>query len=464
MRPNFDAPLAALSAAYQRLRRATDLRGTLDVAERRKALKAVRATLISKANAFAEVLNADFRGRSRHESLLTEVSLVVSAIDYTLPRLERWARPTRLPLEWPHATASARLIKQPRGIAGIIGPSNYPLQLALMPLIGSLSAGCRTILKPSEAMPGVADLLQTSLGAAVDPEVLSIVCGGPEVAAALTEFPLDVLLFTGSHKVGLKVAEAAAARLTPLLLELGGKSPVIIDRSADLGRSAEAIAHGKLLNAGQTCVAPDYVLVPRERFEPFAANLKSVARQLYPDPMSGDYTAIRSDAAIARLRRLEAGQDTVSLFASSLKDPFYDPKLVLSPSLDSEIMREEIFGPLLPLLAYDEIDDALAVVKALPLPLVLYWFGGDGPRLEKVIASTSSGAVSVNETVIHAGISSLPLGGVGASGLGRYHGKAGFDSFTHERPVFRQARFSVTSMMRPPYGSTADRILNWLLR
>ena len=464
MRPNFDAPLGVLSAAYQGLRRAADLRGALGVAERRRALKALRATLLDKAKAFADALNEDFRGRSRHESLLTEVSLVISAIDYTLPRLERWAKPTRQALEWPHSTASAQLIKQPRGIAGIIGPSNYPLQLALMPLIGALSAGCRTILKPSEAMPRVADLLQTSLSGEVDPEVLSVVCGGPEVAAALTELPLDVLLFTGSHRVGVKVAEAAAARLTPVLLELGGKSPVIVDRGADLRRSAEAIAHGKLLNAGQTCVAPDYVLAPREHIEPFAALLKSAAAKLYPDPTTGDYTAIRSDAAIARLRRLEAGQNTAALFSSSLKEPLYDPKLVLSPPLESEIMQEEIFGPLLPLLAYDEIDDAISVVKALPSPLVIYWFGGDGPRLEKVIASTSSGAVSLNDTVIHAGLSSLPLGGVGASGLGRYHGKAGFDSFTHERPVFRQARFTVTSMMRPPYGATADRILSWLLR
>ena len=427
-------------------------------------MKALRSTLRDKANAFADALNEDFRARSRHESLLTEVSLVISAIDYTLPRLERWAKPTRVALEWPHSTASAQLIKQPRGIAGIIGPSNYPLQLALMPLIGALSAGCRTILKPSESMPRVADLLQTSLSGAVDAEVLSVVCGGPEVAAALTELPLDVLLFTGSHRVGVKVAEAAATRLTPVLLELGGKSPVIVDRSADLRRSAEAIAHGKLLNAGQTCVAPDYVLAPREHFAAFAALLKSAAAKLYPDPTCGDYTAIRADAAIARLRRLEAGQNTAALFSTGLKEPLYDPKLVLSPSLDSEIMREEIFGPLLPLLAYDEIDDAIAVVKALPAPLVIYWFGRDGARREKVIASTSSGAVSVNDTVIHAGLSSLPLGGVGASGLGRYHGKAGFDSFTQERPVFRQARFNVTSLMRPPYGATADRILGWLLR
>jgi coniferyl-aldehyde dehydrogenase len=461
---SFEASVASLSAAYQGLRRASDLRGAVGLADRRQALTAVRATLRDKARNFADALNEDFRGRSRHESLLTEIALVIAAIDYTLTRVERWAKPTRIALEWPHSAASAKLIKQPLGIAGIIGPSNYPLQLALMPLIGALSAGCRTILKPSEAMPQTADLIRASLSAAVDPEVLSVVCGGPEVAAALTELPLDVLLFTGSHKVGVKVAEAAAPRLTPVLLELGGKSPVIVDRGSDLRRSAESIMHGKLLNAGQTCVAPDYVLVPREHFEALAAHLKAAAGKLYPDPNSGDYTAIRSDAAIERLRRLEAGQNTVALFDASVKTPLYEPKLVVSPPLDSEIMQEEIFGPLLPLLAYDQLDDAVAVVRRLPAPLVIYWFGETGARLEKLIASTSSGAVSINDTVIHAGLSSLPLGGVGASGLGRYHGNAGFDSFTHERSVFRQSRLNVTGLMRPPYGATADRILSWLLR
>jgi coniferyl-aldehyde dehydrogenase len=333
-----------------------------------------------------------------------------------------------------------------------------------MPLIGSLSAGCRTLVKPSEATPRVAELLRKTLEAAVDPEAVSIVCGGPEVAAALAELTLDVLLFTGSHKVGVKVAEAAAARLTPVLLELGGKSPAIVDRGADLRRSAESIAHGKLLNAGQTCVAPDYVLVPREGFETLADHLVAAARKLYPDPNSRDYTAMRSDAAIVRMRRLEAGHKTVALFGADVKGPLYGPKLVLSPSLDSEIMREEIFGPLLPLLAYDKIEDALETMNNLPAPLVAYWLGGANARLEKLIAATSSGAVSINETIIHAGVSSLPFGGVGASGQGRYHGRAGFDAFTHERPIFHQSRLSVTSMMRPPYGPTADRILSWLLR
>ncbi len=291
-----------------------------------------------------------------------------------------------------------------------------------------------------------------------------MVCGGPEIAAAMTELPLDILLFTGSNAVGARVAASAAKRLTPVVLELGGKSPVIIDRGADIRRSAETIMHGKLLNAGQTCVAPDYLLAPRERFDEVAASLRDAARKLYPRPDSGDFTAIRSDAAFERLRGLEAGHATAALFDVELASPYYNPKLVLAPPRESAVMREEVFGPLLSVLPYDEIAGAIAVVKSLPAPLVIYWFGAANDRLEMVMRSTSSGAVSINETVIHAGISSLPLGGVGASGLGRYHGRAGFDAFTHERPLFRQSRFNVTSMLRPPYGAMADRVLSWMMR
>ncbi len=451
-------------AAYNRLRAAWDRDGQLDLATRRKTLLALRSALIDRADSFAKTLNDDFCGRSRHESLLTEVAVPISAIDYTLPRIRKWSRSKRVPLEWPNWLASARLIKGARGVAGVIGPSNYPLQLALMPLIGALSAGCRSIVKPSEATPRTADLLQSTFAESIDPNIASVVCGGPHVAAALTELPLDVLLFTGSQRVGKEVAVAAARRLTPVVLELGGKSPVIIDRSADLKRSAMSIIRGKLLNAGQTCVAPDYVLVARESFDPLVACLKEAALALYPAPAAGDYTAVLSATAFDRLTRLQNGHTVVDLFSRPLVSPYYGPKLVLSPPIDSEIMREEVFGPLLPIIAYDDIEDALGIINALPPALAVYWFGQQNERLAKILRSTSSGTVSVNETVMHAGISSLPFGGVGESGMGRYHGRAGFDAFTFERVIFRQSRFSVTNLMRPPYGRKADRILKYLLR
>jgi coniferyl-aldehyde dehydrogenase len=320
------------------------------------------------------------------------------------------------------------------------------------------------LVKPSDQTPHTAALMQSSIADAIDPAVVAVVCGDAGVAASLTRLPFDILLFTGSHRVGQMVMAAAADRPTPVILELGGKSPVIVDRSADLGRSARSIMGGKLVNAGQTCVAPDYVLVPRESYDAFLGQLQAAAMRLYPVPTSGDYSAILAEDAIARLRRLEADHTTIDLFAQRLDPPYYGPKLVLAPAADSAIMREEIFGPLLPVIPYDAIEDALAVIRKLPPALVLYWFGEANARLEHTVQATSSGAVSINETVIHAGISALPFGGIGASGVGRYHGRAGFDAFTHERPVFRQSRFSVTGLMRPPYGSMADRILKQLLR
>jgi len=453
-----------LMASYQRLRKAWDIHGELTIAERCHTLRAIRACLRDRAGDFADALNKDFRSRSHHESLLTEVNLIIAAIDYTLPRIKHWAKPRKFYLEWPYFPASGKITKQPRGIAGIIGPSNYPLQLTMMPLIGSLSAGCRTLVKPPEAAPAVAQLIHDSISDTVDENILTIILGDSDIAKELCHLPLDILLFTGSYTVGLKVAEAAAKRLTPVLLELGGKSPAIVNRNSNLAVSAEAIAHGKLLNAGQTCVAPDYALVPREDVNSFTEHLVTAARKLYPNPNSGDYTAIRSDVEIGRLERLEAGHTTQAMFDIKLNKPFYDPKIILSPALNSDIMREEIFGPLLPIIPYDEIEDALSVIKSLPSPLVIYWFGETDSHFKQMNSSTSSGSVSINDTVIHAGISSLPLGGIGASGVGRYHGQAGFDSFSYERSYFYQSRLNITNMMRPPYKETADRILSWLLR
>jgi acyl-CoA reductase-like NAD-dependent aldehyde dehydrogenase len=455
---------SSLNSAYTCLRDSWVREGGLTLQQRRDALRALRESLVQNREAYAEALNIDFCGRSRHETLLTEVATLISATDYTIPRLKTWAKPQNLPLGLPHWPASAKLIKQPRGVAGIISPSNYPLLLALMPAIGALSAGCRVLIKPSELTPRTSALLHSTLAASVDPAMMSVVCGDAKVAAELTNLPLDILLFTGSQRSGQKVLVSAATRLIPTVLELGGKSPVIIDRGTNLAESARAIMAGKLVNAGQTCVAPDYVLVPREDYDLVLKHLVIAARALYPEPTKGDYTAILLDRSISRLAELEHGHSTLDLFTQKLAPPFYMPKLVLSPTLESPVMQEEVFGPLLSVIPYKKLDDAIGVVRSLPPPLVLYWFGQPNSRLETVVRSTASGALSINETVVHAGISALPFGGIGASGMGRYHGRAGFDTFTHERPVYRQARYSLTKLMRPPYGALAERILSQLLR
>jgi coniferyl-aldehyde dehydrogenase len=453
---------SGLHDAYEGLRNAFDREGGLSLNARRNALKSLSTHLKQNAEAYAAAISADFGHRSRHESLLTEIALLLDGISYSLPRLARWAAPIRVGLGWPYWPAHGRIIKEPRGVVGVIAPSNYPLQLALMPAISALAAGCRVLVKPSEMTPRTAALMQEGINAAVDPQIVNVVCGDMSVASEMASLPLDALLFTGSERVGHLVMGAAAEHLTPLTLELGGKSPVVIDRSADLKLAAQSIISGKLLNAGQTCVAPDYVLYPYELEAELIEDLRIASLKLYPD--TRDYTAISTDKALQRLQGFEAGQEIVPLFTAPIDPPYYRPALVLRPAMDSAIMREEIFGPLLPLIPYDTLDAAIDVIKALPMPLVLYWFGTHAQRRDYILTRTRSGSVSINETVLHAGIQALPFGGIGASGMGRYHGKAGFDAFTHERSIFHQARWSITKLLRPPFGQRAEQILKLLLR
>jgi coniferyl-aldehyde dehydrogenase len=422
---------ASAREVFERLQRRFETRGGLSLAERQSALRALRSGLRQRAEKFAAEISADFGYRSRHETLLTEIVVVLQAVDYTLARLSRWARPSRVALTPPIWPARAWTTPVPRGVACVMGPSNYPLQLALMPVIASLSAGCPTLLKPSEMTPRTADGIAALAREHLDPEAVGVVCGGGEVGAMLSSLPFGAILFTGSGAVGAKVASAAAANLTPLVLELGGKSPAFIDRHSDAKRAAETIIAGKLLNAGQTCVAPDYVL------------------------------AVASERARARLQSLEAGLDIVPLFETP--PPRYRPALALAPSLESKVMREEIFGPLLPVIPYADIDEAIAVVRSLPAPLALYWFGDKNARFFRVLERTRAGAVALNETVLHAGVSALPFGGIGASGYGRYHGRAGFESFSHQQVVFEQSRWSLTRLLRPPFGARAERIIQWLV-
>ena len=452
--------IAASQVVFERLSQRYEARGGLTLSERGDALRALREGLRARQDRFVKAISADFGYRSRQETLLTELVVVLQAIDYTLPRIARWARPRRLPLAPPVWPARAYGEPMPRGIACVMGPSNYPLQLAAMPLIAALSAGCPTLIKPSEMTPRTADEIAALVAAHLDPDKVGVVCGGPELGAHLAALPFGVILFTGSGRVGAKVAEIAAPHLTPVILELGGKSPAILDRGADLARTAETIVYGKLINAGQTCVAPDYVLAPAERFDETLAQLHAAALRMYPDAERRDYTSLNSPRAHVRLRALEAGLDVAPLFDAA--PPRYRPALALNPPLDHPIMREEIFGPLLPVIAYQIIDDAVAIVRALPDPLALYWFGEKNAGFRTVLERTRSGAVAVNETVLQAGVSQLPFGGVGASGYGRYHGQAGFAAFSHERIVFEQSRFSVTRMLRPPFGRRADRIIGWL--
>jgi acyl-CoA reductase-like NAD-dependent aldehyde dehydrogenase len=453
-----------LKDAFARQRRAFDRRGGLSLDQRRAQLKALRALVKAKADAFARAVGDDFRGRSPHETLIAEVGVLLAAIDYALPRLARWAKPERVGVGWRFWPARGMILKQPLGVVGVLSPWNYPVQLALMPVVASLAAGCRALVKPSELTPATSALLAEILAETFPPDVLAAVTGGPEVAAAISRLPFDSLIFTGSGRIGRQVMAAAAETLTPVVLELGGKSPVLVDETADLDAAAASIMAGKLLNAGQTCIAPDYALVPRRLREPFIDACRIAARRLYPDPSGPDYTAIRGEGARERLIRLQQGLDAVPLFDAPLPSPKLAPAILRDPPPDSAVMREEIFGPLLPVVSYDDPEEAVAAVNARPRPLALYWFGRDRARLRPVLERTLSGGVAVNETILQAAVEALPFGGVGASGFGAYHGRAGFDAFTHRRAVLVQSRWGGAKVLRPPYGRLAERLLKLVLR
>lgn len=452
-----------LTEAFQRQRRAFAQDGGLTLEARRAHLKALRALVKGRADAFAKAVCDDFGGRSRHETLIAEIGVLLAAVDHALPRLSRWVKPERIGVGWRFWPAWGMILKQPLGVVGVLSPWNYPVQLALMPAVAALSAGCRALIKPSELTPATSALLTESLADALAPEVLAAVTGGPEVAAAMTRLPFDSFLFTGSGRVGRQVMAAAAETLTPVILELGGKSPAVVDDTADIEAAAAAVMAGKLLNAGQTCVAPDYALVPRRLREPFIDACRAAARRFYPDPAGPDYTAIHGEAARERLVRLQRGLDAVPLFDRPLSPPKLAPVILRDPPADSAVMQEEIFGPILPVVSYDDPADAVATVNARPRPLALYWFGRDRARLRTVLDRTLSGGVAVNETVLHVAVEALPFGGVGASGFGAYHGRAGFDAFTHRRAVLLQSRWSGTRVLRPPYRPLAERALKLLI-
>ena len=451
-----------VAEAYGTLRAAWNRDGGVPVAARRPALMRLREAVRRRAERFAETLDEDFGGRVREETLVAEVAAVLRAVDHAGPRLAGWAATRQVPLGWPFWPARAHLRPEPRGVVAILGPANFPVQLTLLPLVGAVAAGCRVLVKPSELTPRTASLMAETLAEGFAPAEVSVVTGGPEVAEAVTRLPLDHLLFTGSTTNGRRVMAAAADALTSLTLELGGKSPVVIAPDADLAAAARAVVAGKLVNAGQTCVAPDYVLVPVGLRDAFVDHARRAATALYPDPSR--LTAVRGAEARRRLEALADGLAGVPLLNKPVPAGQVEPMLVLDPPHDARIMREEIFGPLLPVLGYGSLQDAIEVIATRPRPLALYWFGRDRAALEFVLDRTSSGTVAVNETVLHAAVEALPFGGIGGSGFGAYHGRAGFETFTHRRPVFVQSRFSITRLLQPPYGGRAERIIAGMLR
>jgi len=380
-------------------------------------------------------------------------------------------RPRRVPTDIKYRPGFNRLISQPLGVVGVVAPWNYPYQLSMLPALGALAAGNRVMIKPSELAPRTAELMVRIVREFFAENELAVFPGDAAVGKAFVELPFDHLFFTGSTAVGRLVAQAAAKNLTPVTLELGGKSPVIVDADGEFDAIAPKIAMGKLFNAGQTCIAPDYALVPRARTAEFTAAMKAAIGKLYPTLAGNpDYTSIVNERHYARLTGLlndakARGARVVEINpAGETLDPAgrkLAPTLVLDIDPDMAIMREEIFGPLLPVVPYDSLDDAIGYVNAHDHPLALYWLGGNRARRDRVLRDTIAGGVTVNGCLTHFAQEAQPFGGVGASGTGSYHGVYGFRNFSKEKAVYYQPRLGIVPLLTPPYGKLLDGLLRW---
>jgi acyl-CoA reductase-like NAD-dependent aldehyde dehydrogenase len=461
-------PLAAAFARQQQRRLAPP---AFD--ERQASLAALEALVRDNAAAFCGAIDSDFGGRSPHETRILEVFPSLEAIRHARRHLRRWMRPQRRATSPWFLPGRSRVIFQPLGVIGIVVPWNYPLYLAVGPLVAALAAGNRALVKMSEAAPATGELFARLVAERLDPAMLAVVNGGPEVARAFASLPFDHLLFTGSTQVGRSVMRSAADNLTPVTLELGGKSPAIVGRDVAIDEAAMRILYGKCLNAGQTCIAPDYVLLPEERMDAFVASARSAVATLYPTLAANpDYTAIVDERHRARLRGYLEDAAARGAKATVLnpagedlsRSPKMAPTILTGVEDGMRVMQEEIFGPLLPLVPYRTLDEAIAFVNARPRPLALYVFDHDRASIERVLAQTTSGGVTVNETLLHVGQEDLPFGGVGPSGMGEYHGRAGFETFSKRKAVFIQSRFSGLRLFRPPYGKRFEALARWMTK
>ncbi|MCC7253196.1 coniferyl aldehyde dehydrogenase [Hyphomicrobium sp.] len=448
--------------------------GPPTLAQRRADLKTLRAAVLARRTEIERAIDADFGHRSRHETATMEILPLVQGIDYLHRNLRRFMAPQRRHVALSFRFGSARVEYQPLGVIGIMAPWNYPFGLALMPLATAIAAGNRAMIKPSEFTPRTSELLERLVAETFPPEQVAVVTGDAALGAAFSALPFDHILFTGSTPVGRAVMKAASANLVPVTLELGGKSPVIVARGHAHDRTAARIAFGKLANGGQTCVAPDYAMVHADDVEAFVAAYGRAVDALYPaGPAGRDYTSIINERHFNRLRGLmddarAKGARVVTVGArpegAERRPHTLAPTVVLDATDDMAVMQEEIFGPVLPVITYRDLDEAVAYVNAHPRPLALYYFGADDADRSKVLSRTTSGNVGINNTLMHYAQEDLPFGGVGPSGMGAYHGIEGFRSLSHAKGVFAQGRWNAASLLRAPFGWLQDTILGLMLR
>ena len=441
---------------------------------RRDRIKRAMSILSQHGESLAEAMNADFGSRSFEGSMMTDIVSTIGFGKYCLKNMDHWAAPDKRSVRFPLGLmgAKAEVRYDPKGVIGIMSPWNFPVNLSFGPLMQVLAAGNRAMIKPSEFTPATSDRMRQLVADAFGEDEVTVITGGPDVAQAFSSLPFDHLVFTGSTETGRKVMEAAAKNLVPVTLELGGKSPTIIGKGADLTRAGERIALGKMLNAGQICLAPDYLLVPEDQEEGVVAAVQLGVHEMYPTLLDNeDYTAIISDKHFERLKgivedakakgaeaiEVNPGKESFS-GANTRKMPL---TILRNVTDDMKAMQEEIFGPVLPVKTYKAIDEAVDYINDHDRPLGLYYFGSNAKEQEHVLDRTISGGVTVNDVIFHISVEDMPFGGVGPSGIGSYHGPEGFREFSHARSTYQQPKIDIAKLagLKPPYGDAAKKAI-----
>lgn len=465
---------AAMQALLEKQRTAFTAELPVSAEVRKDRLRRALALVLEHKDAFVKALSDDFGHRSAEQSLVTDIMASVKPLKHALKHVDGWMRPEKRKLDFPLGLlgAKAEVQWQPKGVVGIIAPWNFPVNLTFAPLANVLAAGNRAMIKPSEFTPATSELMHKAVAQYFDEAEVAVVVGGPEIGKAFTELAFDHIIFTGATSIARHVMAAAAKNLVPLTLELGGKSPTILSRSADLAQATERVAMGKLMNAGQICLAPDYMLVPAEKEADVVEGLKAATARMYPTLLANDdYTSVisrrhrdRLEAHIADARakgaeivEVNPGNEDFSK-QNTNKMPL---TLIRNPTDDMTVMQEEIFGPILPIKSYKAVDEAIEFVNRRDRPLGLYWFGTDGAEEKRVLDRTISGGVTVNDVIFHVSAEDLPFGGIGPAGMGNYHGHDGFKEFSHPKSIYRQPKIDLAGLagFKPPYGEKTRKAL-----
>jgi coniferyl-aldehyde dehydrogenase len=436
-----------------------------DLEQRRRDLKAVRVALQRYQDRLTSAMSDDFGRRSEFECKMLDVMFPALQIDHALTNLRRWMKPQGRHTDWLFTSNRASVVYQPKGVVGVIAAWNFPIVEAVGPMIMALAAGNRVMIKMSEFSPRSTVVLRDMLAEIFPVDRVAVFGGGIDIARAFSGLPLDHIVFTGSPAVGKEIMRAAAANLTPVTLELGGKSPAIVSRSASVVAAAQSIAHGKAFNAGQACVAPDYALVPRERIDEFVAAAVSAFQRMYPDPVGDpNYTTLASQRHASRARELLA--DAVAKGAKVISCGPGDGARVLTMQIvtgvtpDMRIMQEELFNPILPVVPCDSLDDAIRYVTARPRPLALYYYGADGREVKRLEQDVHAGGMTINDWAWHVFQGDLPFGGTGNSGMGSWRGPEGFRALSHGKSVLRMRRWFPVHLFHPPYGTGIQRLIS----